>query len=125
MSAEKYDEIKSFLIAVKTTLQRSTDSGPTLTFSTVREKNMNTLAKLEMETSDVSEVIMLLTPDDYCEGPLKDSKIIGDLWIFGKVVKKREVYIKLKLSGDVRGHCVRIISFHFPDKPMKYFLDRK
>ena len=120
MSTEKYDEVKSFLIAVKTTLQRSTDSAPKLTFSTVRKKNMDTLAELDMNVGDVSELLMSLIPEHYCAGPLKDSKIAGDLWVFGKVVKKKEVYIKLKLSGDEKEHFVRVISFHFPDKPMKY-----
>lgn len=83
---------------------------------------MDTLAELDMDVEeDVGEVIMSLTPEDYCAGPLKDSKIAGMLWVFGKLVKNREVYIKLKLSGDSKiGYCVKVLSFHTAEKPIKY-----
>ena len=120
MPTEKYDEVKNFLISMKTALQKSTNLDPRLSFSTVRIKNMEALAELDIRVSDVEGVLMSLVPSDYCEGPLADSKIFGDLWVFGKMVNNKEVYIKLKLSGDAKRYLVRVISFHLPDKPMKY-----
>lgn len=120
MRTEKLLQVRSFLRSVKFALQRSSPTGSTLTFSTIREKNMNTLATLEMDVEDVREIMLLLTPDDYYSGPLKDSSIEGDLWVFGKIVKGKEVYIKMKLSVDKRSQSVRVLSFHFPERPLNY-----
>jgi len=120
LPTDKLSCVRSFLRAVKLALQKNSPTELTLTFSTIREKNMNTLAVLEMDVEDSREVVLSLTPDDYCSGPCKDSDIKGNLWVFGKRVKGKEVYIKLKLSGDERSQSVRILSFHFPERPLKY-----
>lgn len=42
----------------------------------------------------------------------------GEMWVFGKDVKGREVYIKIMISD----HCGQTIciSFHLAESPMKY-----
>lgn len=86
---------------------------------------MQTLADLEMETSEVKGIILSLTPSDYISGPIKDRNMVGDLWEFGKEVKGQEVYIKLKLTGDLRSQNVKVLSFHFPERPINYKLKNK
>lgn len=113
-------QVRSFLRSVKYALQRSSPTRSVFTFSTIREQNMDTLAALEMDVDDIRETVLSFTPDDYCSGPLKDSSIEGDLWVFGKMLKGKEVYIKMKLSGDKRSQSVRILSFHFTKKPLNY-----
>ena len=51
---------------------------------------MKTLSTLEMNPDDVKDVILSLTPLDFCNGPLEDHAIAGQLWEFGKVVKVRD-----------------------------------
>ena len=120
MSTDKIQEIASFLRTVKLIMQLGKSESARFTLATVREKNLQTLAALELDLSDVADVIMSLATTDYSEGPLKDSIIKGDLWVFGKVVKGSEVYIKLKIIGDNRKQQVAILSFHQPERKIKY-----
>jgi len=120
LPATKLLQVRSFLRSMKFALQRSNPAGSVFAFSTIREQNMNTLAALEMDVDDVREIVLSLTPDNYCSGPLKDSSIEGNLWVFGKMLKGKEVYIKMKLYGDKRSQLVRILSFHFTKKPLNY-----
>ena len=120
MSTEKIHEVASFLQNVKLIIQDGRSDNARFTLAKIREKNLQTLAELEFDLSDVADVIMSLSTTDYCEGPLKDSQIKGDLWVFGKVVKGREVYIKLKVIGDNRFQQVAILSFHQPERKIKY-----
>jgi len=120
LSTDKIQEIASFLRTVKLIMQLGKSEGARFTLATVREKNLQTLAVLELDLSDVADVIMSLSTTDYSEGPLKDSTIKGDLWVFGKVVKGSEVYIKLKVIGDNRNQQVAILSFHQPERKIGY-----
>lgn len=113
MDSDKKASVRSFLLAVKYATQ-------SCVIATVRQKNVDTMSELELTDKDVRNEILGLSVDDFCEGPLKDERIQGDLWIFGKVVRGKEVYIKLKLSGDKSGHGVKVLSFHFPEAPMQY-----
>jgi len=118
-------EVQGFLLSVKLTIQKDSRSEPTWTFSTVRDNNIQTLADLEMKTAEVKDIVLSLTPLDYVRGPIKDRKMVGDLWEFGKEVKGQEVYIKLKLTGDLKSQNVRVLSFHFPERPINYMLRDK
>jgi hypothetical protein len=60
-----------------------------------------------------------LIATDYCEGPIKDKmNIESDMWVFGKIVKKKEIYIKITM-GDFSNPVI-CISFHLAEKPMQY-----
>ena len=84
-----------------------------------RGKNAKTLAELDITPNYRLEVIKSLTVEDYSEGPVIDTlNKFGDLWVFGKDVKGREVYIKIMLG---RTNCQTIcISFHISEKPLQY-----
>ena len=84
-----------------------------------REKNAKTQAALEISPNAQREVIKELCVEDYSEGPIKNIlNAWGDLWVFGKDVKGREVYIKITL-GYTNGQTI-CISFHIAEHPMEY-----
>ena len=56
---------------------------------------------------------------DYSEGPVEEEIYGGaDMWVFGKTIKKREVYIKITM-GPI-GSSVICISFHLAQHKMNY-----
>ena len=71
--------------------------------------------------SDVLEVIYSLEVRRYSEGPKRDDKgRPHDLWVFGKVVEGKLIYIKFAVfydEGAVIGICV---SFHEPEREMAF-----
>lgn len=84
-----------------------------------RGKNQKTLEELEIIPSYRKVVIESLTVEDYVDGPVVDKlNKLGEMWVFGKDVKGREVYIKIMISS----HCRQTIciSFHLAESPMKY-----
>jgi len=55
-----------------------------------RGKNIATLAELEITPNSRDQVIEGLEAADYCYGPIENSLTEdGELWVFGKVVKKK------------------------------------
>lgn len=59
-----------------------------------RGKNQKTLEELEIKPSFRTVVIESLQTEDYIEGPVVDKlNMLGDMWVFGKDVKGREVYV--------------------------------
>ncbi len=85
-----------------------------------RQKNIDTLAELEITLDEVRSEILALSVADYCDGPLKDPVIKGDLWIFGKMIGTKEIYIKLKLWGDKRSSNLRVLSFHVAEERLEH-----
>ncbi len=84
-----------------------------------RGKNQKALEELEIVPSFRKVVIENLTAEDYVEGPVIDTlNKLGEMWVFGKDVKNREVYIKIMIS-DYGGQTI-CISFHLADPPLKY-----
>jgi hypothetical protein len=59
-----------------------------------RGKNQQTLHDLEISPAKRKEIIGSLKVEDYSQGPI-DEKMHGILpmWVFGKQLKKKEVYI--------------------------------
>jgi competence CoiA-like predicted nuclease len=64
-----------------------------------RGKNQQTLHDLEISPAKRKEIISSLKAEDYSQGPL-DEKMHGILpmWVFGKQVKQKEVYIKVSMG---------------------------
>ena len=84
-----------------------------------RGKNNKALEDLEIVPSYRKVVIENLIVDDYVEGPLIDVlNHLGDMWVFGKDVKGREVYIKIMIS-NVNGQTI-CISFHLAEAKLSY-----
>ncbi|MBN1767982.1 MAG: toxin, partial [Prolixibacteraceae bacterium] len=76
-----------------------------------RGKNQQALHDLEISPAKRKEIISLLKAEDYSQGPL-DEKMRGILpmWVFGKQIKKKEVYIKVSMG--IKNNGAVCISFH-------------
>jgi len=84
-----------------------------------RGKNQQTLHDLEISPAKRKEIIGSLKAEDYSQGPL-DEKMHGILpmWVFGKQVKKKEVYIKVSMG--IENNRAVCISFHIAENPLNY-----
>lgn len=88
-----------------------------------RGKNQQTLFDLEISPNKRREVINSLKAEDYSEGPLKEKmRGILPMWVFGKEVRKREIYIKVSMGID--NNSAVCISFHIAEHPMNYPLKK-
>lgn len=84
-----------------------------------RGKNAQALLTLEIRPNERKAILEKLETEDYSEGPLKETLYKGaDMWVFGKVIKGREVYIKITMGAV--GCSVICISFHLAQYPMNY-----
>lgn len=84
-----------------------------------RGKNMQTLIELELRPLERKVALETLEIKNYCEGPLKET-LYGDadMWVFGKLIKNKEVYIKITMGSS--GGSVLCISFHVAQHKMVY-----
>lgn len=90
-----------------------------IVFRDERNKNSLTLSELEITPRYRKDVIMSLNPDDYVDGPIIDTlNKEGDMWVFGKDVKGREVYIKISMGLPNSGAVC--ISFHIAEQSIVY-----
>ena len=84
-----------------------------------RGKNQQTLHDLEISPAKRKEIISSLRVEDYSQGPLEEKmRGILPMWVFGKQVKKKEVYIKVSMGIENCGAVC--ISFHIAEHPMNY-----
>lgn len=84
-----------------------------------RGKNKEAITQLEIQPSYREVVIKSLKPIDYIQGPIIDElNNMGEMWVFGKDVKNREVYIKINLGySNSQTIC---ISFHIAEQKLNY-----
>ncbi len=88
-------------------------------FRDERGKNAQALIELELRPIDRKKTLETLQVNDYSEGPLEEKLYGGtDMWMFGTIVKKKEVYIKITLGA--MGSSVICISFHIAEHKMNY-----
>jgi hypothetical protein len=84
-----------------------------------RNKNLETMAELSISSAERTKVVKSIAVEDYSEGPIPDVlNQSGEMWVFGKMVKGREVYIKMSLGHP--GSSAICISFHLSEHPMSY-----
>jgi hypothetical protein len=84
-----------------------------------RGKNTQTLVDLELRPIERKAILEALEAKDYSEGPLEEKLYGGaDMWVFGKTIKKKEVYIKITMG--IMGNSVICISFHLAQHKMQY-----
>lgn len=84
-----------------------------------RQKNRKALLELDITQMQRELIVKSLLPQDYVEGPVIDVlNKEGEMWVFGKDVKEREVYIKITL-GYENGQTI-CISFHIDEHPLVY-----
>lgn len=90
-----------------------------MVFRDDRGKNIQTLADLEITSKYREDVIMGLAPEDYIAGPVDDTlNRLTPLWVFGRKVKNRDVYIKISMGlSNTSAVC---ISFHIAEHELKY-----
>ena len=84
-----------------------------------RGKNQAALFDLDITPVYRVEIIKTLAVTDYSAGPIVSE--LGkntELWVFGKDVKQREIYIKISLGFP--NESVICISFHLAERPMEY-----
>lgn len=90
-----------------------------IVFRDLRDKNLNSLLKLEISSYRRNEIIAALQAEDYSEGPLPDTLYhLSEMWVFGKIEKKKEIYIKISVGATDRSTIC--ISFHIAEKSMNY-----
>lgn len=83
------------------------------------KKNFQTLTDLEFSVEDVKKELRALVVSNYSEGPIPDTLYDGaPMWVFGKMVSKREVYIKITMGPP--NDRVICISFHYPEHDLAY-----
>ena len=88
-----------------------------------RGKNAQALVDIELRPIERKAILEAIETKDYSEGPLKETLYGGaDMWVFGKTVKKKEVYIKITMG--VFGNSVICISFHLAQHKMQYPLKK-
>jgi hypothetical protein len=85
-----------------------------------REESLKTLADLGLTKKNFRELIMTLSVTDYCEGPKGDIDRSGEVWVFGKQVGGKEIYIKLKLASIGEKKIAECMSFHPAVFPLCY-----
>jgi hypothetical protein len=113
------DEIASLLRQVKRQIELS-DSDPARFVLSTRDKNLESIARLELNRDDVKMILSRLSVEDYCSGPSPDHQATGEVWIFGRVIQELPIYIKFKLNDSRDAAGVRVLSFHVAEEPLKY-----
>ena len=84
-----------------------------------RGKNAQALVDLELRSSERKTILEALETKDYSKGPLAEILYGGtDMWVFGKNIKKKEVYIKITMG--IMNSGVICISFHLAEHKMHY-----
>jgi hypothetical protein len=84
-----------------------------------RGKNLDTLTMLDLRSADRKKILEKLKAEDYSHGPLEEKLYGGsDMWVFGILIKRKEVYIKISMGKP--GLAVICISFHIAGKPLNY-----
>ncbi len=79
-----------------------------------------TLLDLEYDAEDVVERLKELVLEEYSETKIdKDDVNPPLLFVFGKVINEKLVYVKLKIKGDQKRH-VLCVSFHYAKEKMTF-----
>lgn len=79
-----------------------------------------TMVDLDYDSFDVVERLKELTVKEYSETLLdKDDDKPPLLFVFGKNINKRQVYIKLKIKG-VKAKMILCVSFHYAKWEMRF-----
>lgn len=125
-------EIEKFLVDIKRILNAPNfDVKRDFIFQELRlgddendlDNNSNTMLALNYSAEDIVEEIKELRVEHYSE-TIIDCKTDGlvPLYVFGKVIQNREVYIKMRIKVRKNGaEFVFCLSFHFAKHPMEPF----
>ena len=123
----KKREVIAFLEELKEILENDTFDIDT-NFTLIRKKKPNdeehstpyTLLDLEYDVWDVVERLKELTVSEYSETRIdKDDQNPLLLFVFGKDIKGKLVYVKLKIKGE-QNRRVLCVSFHYAREQMNF-----
>lgn len=110
-------EIEAFLKDCSETIQKSF-------IFRLKPENKQTIIELGLTRKNIRDEISSLTIEHYSCGPLKDHHSTDEVWIFGKEINGKEIYIKLQISKyNDPGELVRTLycmSFHFAKHELDY-----
>lgn len=110
----QYEEVKKFL---NTLFEKIKIFG--ILFRDDRGKNTQSLLDLDIRAQQREDIIKELSVEDYVQGPIPDNiNNYGDMWVFGKDVKGKEVYIKVSLCTE--NFSAVCISFHIAEHKLIY-----
>jgi len=111
------EEIEEFLYEVRKTSRKSFHLRS-------KKENRETITELGYTQNDVINEICSLSPRDYSEGPSPEYGTSNEIWIFGRIIQGKEVYIKIKLIGMNNSgeefDTVYCLSFHFARECLNY-----
>ena len=85
-----------------------------------RRQNIDNLAELCLTRKNRNDEIMTLSVADYCKGPEPDKDKPGEIWVFGKQIDNKEVYIKLKIAQVREEKVAKCLSFHIAGYSLCY-----
>lgn len=115
------DELKSLLgkeefdIDTDITLIRKKKKGDDQKFST-----LYTMLDLDYDTNDVVDRLKELSIAEYSETKIdKDDLNPPLLFVFGKGINNKLVYVKLKVKGNQQ-KCILCVSFHYAKEDMEF-----
>lgn len=112
MSQNKEEEVKQFLKEFKLVAKkRGIDFIP-------RQEFIDTLTLLGITRRNCQDEVLSISVDDYCQGPDDDRDRPGKVWVFGRHIEGREVYIKLKLAKVGKETIAKCLSFHPAEFPL-------
>jgi hypothetical protein len=89
-----------------------------------REAFIQTLASLGITRSICHDELLGLAVEDYCQGPEDNRDRLGEVWVFGKHMEGKEIYIKLKLAKVGKETIAKCLSFHIAEFPLCFPLAR-
>jgi hypothetical protein len=112
--------IGDFLLEIKDVVSKPISADISSWVFVPRQDNLDCLTELGLTFEDVKEIILELSIDDYCSGPVDDHNENGVVWIFGKIVLGVELYVKLKLAHIGNLKMVRVISLHKAKMPLSH-----
>lgn len=79
-----------------------------------------TLLDLEYDIEDVADRLKELTVEEYSETKIdRDDLKPPMLFVFGKDINHKQVYVKLKIKGEQQRH-VLCVSFHYAKEKMTF-----
>jgi hypothetical protein len=119
LSRSKEEEINLFLREFKVVAKkRGIDFIP-------RQEFIETLTLFGITRRNCEDEVLGLSVDDYCQGPDDDRDRPGKVWVFGRRIEGREVYIKLKLATVGKETIAKCLSFHPAEFPLCFPLRSK
>ena len=113
-------KLKSILCSDKFDINRDLEVLFSLTEGTPGFMNAQTLGDLGCTIADVRDTLLSLTVQDYSETMFDNRELTGPGFrVFGRSIKKKEVYIKVKIRKR-ENNDVFCISFHYSQYPISY-----